>query len=415
MKFSRFAKQFSPDAGIVQLMDDLGSAMSNNDMLMLGGGNPSHLPEVQQYFHKRLQDIYERPAEFAHIIGDYDSPQGNIHFINALVKFLNSRYDWGLTKENIALTGGSQTAFFMLFNMFAGEYPDNEHRKILLPMAPEYIGYSDLGLHDDIFLSKKPVIEKLDDHLFKYHVDFGQIKINSEIGAICVSRPSNPTGNVLTEDEITRLSALSEEYKIPLIIDGAYGLPFPNIIFENIEPVWNKKTILCLSLSKLGLPGTRTGIVIADREIIQYITSMNAIINLAQGSFGPALAYDIIDSGDVVHVCNDVIKPFYQARANQAMLWINEYFEGIDYYIHKPEGAIFLWLWFPGLPISSQELYERLKARGVLILSGHHFFPGINEDWQHKHECIRLTYSQSSETVEAGLKIIASEIQELVY
>ena len=46
--------------------------------------------------------------------------------------------------------------------------------------------------------------------------------------------------------------------------------------------------------------------------------------------------------------------------------------------IHKPEGAIFLWLWFENLPVSSQTLYEMLKAEGTLIIPGEHFFVGID-------------------------------------
>jgi len=41
----------------------------------------------------------------------------------------------------------------------------------------------------------------------------------------------------------------------------------------------------------------------------------------------------------------------------------------LPYHVHKPEGAFFLWLWFEGLPVSSQELYERLKKRGVAIIA----------------------------------------------
>ena len=85
---------------------------------------------------------------------------------------------------------------------------------------------------------------------------------------------------------------------------------------------------------------------------------------------------------------------------------------GVDYYIHKAEGAFFLWLWFPGLPISSKTLYERLKARGVLVLSGHYFFPGLTEDWQHKHECIRVSYAMDDELVSEGIKIIAEEVKQ---
>ena len=73
---------------------------------------------------------------------------------------------------------------------------------------------------------------------------------------------------------------------------------------------------------------------------------------------------------------------------------------------------MFLWLWFKDLPITSLELYQRLQARGVLVVSGHYFFPGIEDDWRHKQECIRVTYSQSEKQVHAGVQIIAEEVQK---
>ncbi len=73
---------------------------------------------------------------------------------------------------------------------------------------------------------------------------------------------------------------------------------------------------------------------------------------------------------------------------------------------------MFLWLWFEGLPISSLELYERLKRRGVLVISGHYFFPGLEHDsWQHKGECLRLTYSQDQAMVQRGIEILAEEVR----
>lgn len=83
----------------------------------------------------------------------------------------------------------------------------------------------------------------------------------------------------------------------------------------------------------------------------------------------------------------------------------------LDYYVHKPEGAIFLWLWFPEMKISSEELYQRLKSKGVLIISGHHFFPGLVDDWEHRHQCIRLTYSMHPAQVEEAIGIIADEVR----
>ncbi len=413
MKISRFASRFNTESGIVQLMDDLGNALStNNDMLMMGGGNPSHIPEVQQFFHDKMQRVLDRPAEFAHMIGDYDSPQGNIPFIEAIAKLLNEENDWDISSKNVALTAGSQAGFFLLFNIFAGECTDGIKRKILLPMAPEYIGYSDVGLSDELFVSRKPNIETFDDHTFKYHVNFDELNINDDIGAICVSRPTNPTGNVITDAEVEHLSQLAEKNDIPFIIDNAYGIPFPNIIFTEATPHWNENTVLCMSLSKIGLPGTRTGIVIAKEEIISVITRMNAVLNLSIGSVGPTIAQDLVSSGEISRISKTVIKPYYQNKSELAQNLLHNELHGIDYYIHKSEGAIFLWLWFPGLPITSEVLYQRLKERGVLIISGHHFFPGLASDWQHKHECIRVTYAMDKEVIHEGIKIIAEEVKK---
>ncbi len=415
MKFSKFASRFSSQSGIVQLMDDLGNAMSGNtDALMLGGGNPSHIPGVQQYFRDSLQRLIDNPALFAHAVGNYELPQGNQKFINAIVEMMNKQYKWGLKAENVALTIGSQSAFFFLFNMLGGEDQSGTHKQILLPITPEYIGYSDVGLSDNMFYSYRPLIEKQDNHFFKYHVNFDDMVIRDNTAAMCVSRPTNPTGNVLSDAEIARLSGLAEEHDIPFIVDNAYGEPFPNIIFADTNPVWNKNIIYCMSLSKVGLPGTRTGIVIADEPVISLIRNMNAVINLATANFGAMIATDLISSGEILRLSQLQIKPYYQAKVEHAVDVLHREFTGLDYYIHRPEGAIFLWLWLPGLPISADELYERLKAKGVIVISGSHFFPGLEEDWEHKQQCLRITYSMDENIVEQGIKLIAEELRSIL-
>lgn len=378
---------------------------------MMGGGNPGHIPAVESLLKERLQRIIDDPKSFRRLIGVYDPPQGEKDFVDSIAKLLRNKLGWPITRDNIALTNGSQSSFFMLFNLFAGEFDDNKHRKIQLPLAPEYIGYADLGLSKHFFTAARPQIDFLGDHLFKYRVNFNEIKITEETGAICVSRPTNPTGNVITDDEISRLDALAKENDIPLIIDGAYGMPFPNLIFTEATPWWNENCVACLSLSKFGIPAARTGIVVAKEPIIKALSSINAIINLSTGSFGPMLAKDLVDTGEILTISNEYVRPFYQRKAGQAVKWFNQYMGDLPYYIHKPEGAMFLWLWFKDLPISSLELYERLKEKGVLVVSGHYFFHGIPDEWQHRQECIRVTYSQDESQVKEGIRIIAKEVQ----
>ncbi|WP_067045259.1 valine--pyruvate transaminase [Moritella sp. JT01] len=412
MEFSLFGQRFTQFSGITQLMHDLNEGIrSGDDVIMLGGGNPAQIPEMLERFNSEAQQLLSN-GDLVAAMSNYDGPQGKNSFTTALATLLNKTYGWELTDKNIALTNGSQNAFFYLFNLFAGDFAGNKKKKVLFPLAPEYIGYTDTALSDDFFETVKPKIELLDGGLFKYHVDFDNLHITDDIGLICVSRPTNPTGNVLTDEEMQRLDALAKQHNIPLLIDNAYGTPFPNIIFEPVEPIYNDNTILCMSLSKLGLPGTRCGIVIGNEEVISAISNLSGIINLAPGSLGPMLAQNLVESGDIISLSEDVIKPYYYAKAQQAVTWLQDSITDERFRIHKPEGAIFLWLWFKDLPISSQELYERLKTRGVLIVSGHHFFPGLDEEWRHTDECIRMNYSQPDDAVQRGIKIIAEEVQK---
>lgn len=416
MDFSDFGKRFAGKIGIGELMDDLGGALvADPAPLMLGGGNPAHVPEVQAIFKKRMETILSTPGEFERIIGNYDTPQGAKAFIGALAELFRNDFGWKVGPENIALTNGSQNAFFSLFNLFAGKFDRSSSKQILLPLAPEYIGYSEVGLEPDFFRSARPGIELLNDHLFKYRVDFDQLKVDDQVGAICFSRPTNPTGNVVTDEEVSRLREIANSRGIPLVIDNAYGTPFPNIIYSDAQPVWDDNIVLCLSLSKFGLPSLRTGIVVARKEIIRVVSRMTSVFSLAPGSLGPALALDLVKSGEITRVSNEVVKPFYDEKAKRAVAQLRkEVGSHVKMRIHKPEGALFLWLWFEGLPISNQELYQRLKQKGVLVVSGHYFFPGMEKDnWSHKNQCIRITYAQDDGVVKQGISFIAQEIQTL--
>ncbi|HAS6280991.1 TPA: valine--pyruvate transaminase [Vibrio vulnificus] len=409
MQFSKFGEKFNQYSGITQLMDDLNDGLRTPGAIMLGGGNPAAIPAMLEYFHQASENMLSN-GELLAALANYDGPQGKDVFVKALARLLKDTYGWNISEKNISLANGSQSGFFYLFNLFAGQQPDGSHKKILLPLAPEYIGYADAGIDEDIFVSYRPEIELLDNGLFKYHVDFEQLKVDESVAAICASRPTNPTGNVLTDEEIRKLDQLARDNQIPLIIDNAYGLPFPNIIFEDVEPFWNENTILCMSLSKLGLPGVRCGIVIANEAVTQALTNMNGIISLAPGSVGPALGHYMIEKKDLLHLSSEVIKPFYQQKSQRAVELLQAAIPDDRFRIHKPEGAIFLWLWFDALPITTMELYQRLKARGVLIVPGEYFFIGQEDNWEHAHQCLRMNYVQDDELMQKGIAIIAEEV-----
>lgn len=413
MEFSRFGDKFTRHSGVMQLMDDLSDMLRGAaDVQMLAGGNPGVIDEALASYRESMARLTADQASFNRAFANYDTPQGRFEFIEALVELLNERFNWGITADNVALTNGSQNAFFFLFNLLAGRDKNGRLKKILLPLTPEYVGYADLAVDEDFFVAEKPLIDKLDERTFKYRVDFNALPDDPDVAAICVSRPTNPTGNVLSDEEVAELDAIAQRRGIPLIIDNAYGAPFPSIINVDVQPTWNENTVMCMSLSKLGLPALRTGIVIARKEIIKGLSSMNAIVNLAPGGLGASLATDLVKSGELLRLSHDVIKPFYAEKAELARGWFNAAMEGVEAYCHKPEGAIFLWFWFPGLPISTMELYQRLKARGVLIVPGQYFFPGVDDpSWSHPHECVRVAFAPDNTAVEKGIAILGDEVR----
>lgn len=412
--FSSFGQRFSAEAGIAALMDDLGQALAvDQDMLMLGGGNPGQIPQMQAEFRDAMGRIMSSNDAFERLVGNYGPPQGEPAFIEALGSLLRERFGWDLGAEHIALTNGSQSASFMLFNMLAGQRRDGSQAEIVFPLAPEYIGYADQGLSDCVFRSQRPDIELTGPGRFKYRVDFGGLQLDERTAALCASRPTNPTGNVLTDPEIQRLRILARDRGVPLMLDNAYGTPFPGIVFSPATPVWDESMIVSMSLSKVGLPGVRTGIVVAHPRIIEGLSAANAIINLTTGCFGPALMQEMVRSRRILELSERVIRPFYQSKARAAQALLDEELAGYPWRCHEAEGAIFLWLWFEGLPISTRELYRRLKARGVLVIPGEPFFPGLPEPWPHASECIRVTYSQNDAMVHEGLRRIAAEVRQI--
>ncbi len=408
--YSLFGEKFSAPSAISRLMNDLNDGVRGEDLYMLGGGNPAAIPEMVARIEQLIAESTDNHTLLDAVI-NYDGPQGKDRFREAIAQLLATTFGWQLSAENIALTNGSQTAFFYLHNIFGGQSSDGFTKQIVLPLCPEYIGYTDVAVEQtELFKAYRPQIELLQARQFKYHPNFDEIVLGRNTGLVCCSRPTNPTGNVLTDKEVSRLDAMCRDNQVPLLIDNAYGAPFPNILFESVTPIWNDNIILCLSLSKLGLPGVRCGIVVANTEVIRTLANLGGVANLAPSGIGPALVQPLVSSGELLTLSNELIRPYYQGRVTQVIEWLQQAIPNPGFRIHKPEGAIFLWLWFEGLSISAEALYQKLKQRGVIVVPGHAFYPGLDQPWHHKQECIRLSYTQPLPRMKEAIEILAETV-----
>ena len=139
---------------------------------------------------------------------------------------------------------------------------------------------------------------------------------------------------------------------------------------------------------------------------------MNAVVSLASSSIGQAITEPLFKSREILRICREHICPFYQARSRLLMQRIDDALaDGPEYGIHLSEGAFFLWLHLPELSVTDRQLYEHLKQRGVLVVPGSYFFPGLHGPWSHRRQCIRISYGQTMGDMQRGIEILAEVVR----
>ena len=68
----------------------------------------------------------------------------------------------------------------------------------------------------------------------------------------------------------------------------------------------------------------------------------------------------MIENGDLLRLSSEVIKPFYKEKSLRAVELLQEAIADPRFRLHKPEGAIFLWLWFDELHHTSVDNFIAL-------------------------------------------------------
>ncbi|MGK7916611.1 MAG: valine--pyruvate transaminase [Prochloraceae cyanobacterium] len=414
---SQFGDRMSQLTGVRAIMKDIVATLeagAGQELINLSAGNPVILPEVEQLWRDCTADLLAS-SEYGEVVCRYGSSQGYAPLIEAIVTDFNRRYGLSLSDRHVLITPGSQALYFYAANVFGGYTSAGQLKQIVLPLCPEYTGYGGISLVPEAVVAYKPQLE-IDARArrFKYLPDFSQLKITADTGCVIFSRPCNPTGNVLRDEEVEKITALAAAYEVPVLIDSAYAPPFPSLNYVPMKPIFGKNIIHCMSLSKAGLPGERIGIAIGDPKLIQVLDSFQNNACIHSSRYGQAIAAKAIGSGALAEIANSSIRPHYQRKFEIIETTLDrEIPQEIPWFLHRVEGAIFSWLWLQDLPITDWELYQKLKQVGVMVVPGSTFFPGLRENWQHKQQCIRISLTASNEEIEIGMRRLAELVQQV--
>ncbi|MEM9138148.1 MAG: valine--pyruvate transaminase, partial [Cyanobacteria bacterium P01_F01_bin.42] len=400
LSLSTLGQQMSSLTGVRAIMKDIIETLRSNQdrqFINLSAGNPVILPQVEQLWREASQRLLEGD-DYGSVVCRYGASQGYEPLIAAVQANFQRHYGITLSDRQILITPGSQALYFVAANAFGGKAENGTIKKIVLPLSPDYTGYGGVSVTPEAVVSYRPTLD-LDppNHRFKYRPDFEQIQINSDTGCVIFSRPCNPTGNVLSDRETRDIVDLAGS--TPVFIDSAYGAPFPGLHYQEMQPLLCDQApnvVHCMSLSKAGLPGERVGIAIGNEQIIQTLEAFQTNLCIHSSRYGQAIAADAIESGRLSELAQSVIRPHYAAKLSALEEALKEHMpDDVPWYLHRVEGSIFGWIWFQDCPVTDWDIYQRLKAAGVIVVPGRPFFPGLQETWAHTQQCLRISLTGS--------------------
>jgi aspartate aminotransferase len=265
MTLSRRAQQIkaSPIFQVAALAKQLKN--QGHDIIDLSLGEPDfNTPDyIKEAAQKALQDNHTR----------YTAVDGTPALKKAIVeKFAkDNKLVYSLT-EVMATTGCKQAIYNAVFALI------NENDEVIIP-SPYWVSYPEIiscagGI--PVFIPTT-----LSQH-FKITAEQLEEKITSKTKILMLNSPSNPTGMIYTESELTSLANVLIKYPdIYIISDDIYEhilwskAPFKNII--NICPELKSRVIICHGVSKTyAMTGFRLGYAAGPANIIAAMTNIQS-------------------------------------------------------------------------------------------------------------------------------------------
>ena len=305
-------------------------------------------------------------------------------------------YDISLESSDIMVTNGGSEALSMTFITLL-----NEGDEVLVP-EPYYTNYSTFALMAGGVV--KPVTTSAEDGYF--YADAARIEacITPKTKAICCLEPGNPTGNVLTLDEMRVICEVAEKHDLMIIADEVYR----EFVYDGRTPAsfgqleeYADRVIIIDSVSKrFSACGARIGLCISKNKEF-----MSGIMKIAQGRLCVSTV-DQIGSAALFRLPQsyyDEVKAEYCGRRDVVVEELNK-IPGFSATV--PGGAFYMTC---KLPVDDIEdflifLLEEFEDNGESVMfapaEGFYATPGLGKDE------IRIAYVLNQDDMKRGVELI---------
>ena len=343
-------------------------------------GNPS-VPAPQKVTDVMNRLIAETPAEVLH---GYTSAPGDMNVRTAIADYINKKFGVKANAGLIYMTCGAAASLTITLNAIV---EDGDEVIALAPFFPEYRVFTEQAGAKLVTVSCKK--EDL-------QIDFDALEkaITPNTKAIIVNSPNNPSGVIIPESDIIKLTDLlkekQNEYSKEIFIIS--DEPYRELVFTGDKvpyiPCYSDNTFVCSSYSKaLSLPGERIGYIFVSPDMKDAGDVYAAIC----GS-GRALGY----------VCAPALMQYTIAECLENTADISIYERNrkilydalteIGYTVIKPDGAFYMFV--KSLEEDANKFYERAKKFELLLVPSDSF--GVEG-------FVRISYCVDTELIERSL------------
>jgi len=359
------------------------------DSINLSVGEPDFSPP------KRILDVGSRAASGGKT--HYEPTNGIPELREALAR--KASRDYGLkydpNSEILITVGATEAIFASLFGLID---PGDE---VLIP-NPGFVLYGPcVQLAGGVPVSV-PLLEGRD---FRLNIDDVMSLITSKSRVIMMNYPNNPTGGVLSNDEVAALARLAVERDMIVISDEVYE----KIIYDTAKhyclaafPRMRERTLIVNSFSKTyAMTGLRIGYVYGPKELISPLWLVHQYTVACVNSLAQYVAVEALNgSQDFVE---DMVREF-DRRRHLVYKRLNEV-EGFRCAL--PNGAFYAFPNIEAFGMSSEEFSELLvKKAHVITVPGSAF-------GSHGEGYIRISYAAAYEQLEEALDRIEEAVKKL--
>jgi aminotransferase len=311
----------------------------------------------------------------------YAPNAGILELRQAAGEFVKRKYNLSYNPENevIVTNGSTESIFIALKTLLTTE------DEVLIP-TPTYPGY-------------EPVVEMCGAKLIPIDVSETKFKLTKEqlekhitekTKVLILPYPSNPTGAILTENEVKELIEVLKDKEIFIISDELYS----ELVFEEThysiakDKEMREKTIVINGLSKShAMTGWRLGFTFAPKYITAEMLKVHQYVNTSVNTMAQKAGVDALLFGDEAV---EQMKKEYQKRRD----FLHQNLSRMGFDVLLPEGTFYM---FPNISRFSNDSHDfsmkLLEQARVGVLPSSVFTYGGN---QH----LRISYASSMEKLE---------------